>query len=103
MIYLVLQTPHSSYIFWGPLYRENGQKSKKDPSFKLFLIHSYPLAKNVISSSLKVIYSLKLIKHFKNGSPLSFEDTPKTAFLVTLVQNWNLMVGQGHIFEPKLE
>ena len=60
-----------------------------------------PWQKNVISSSLKVISSLKLMKHLKTGSPLSYEDTPKTAFLVTLVQNWNLMVGQGHIFEAK--
>ena len=54
------------------------------------------------NSTLKIISSLTLMKHFENGLLLSLEDSPKTAFLVILEHNWNLMVGQSHIFEPKL-
>ena len=71
--------------------------------WRFFCIRSYPLEKNAISSNLKMVSSQKLMKNFENGSSLRSEDTPKTAFLVILGHFENLMVGQGHIFELKLE
>ena len=71
--------------------------------WRFFCIRSYPLEKNAISSNLKMVSSQKLMKNFENGSSLRSEDTPKTAFLVIFGHFENLMVGQGHIFELKLE
>ena len=69
--------------------------------WRYFCIYSYPLAKNVTSSSLRIISSLKLVKHFQSGFQRS-EDTPKTAFLVILEDIWNLMVGQGHSLDTQI-
>ena len=80
-----------------------GGNQKLTHFWRFFRICSYPLAKNVISSSLKMITNLKMMKHFENSSSLRSGDTPKMAFLVILDHIWNLRVGQGHIFETKLE
>ena len=80
VIYLVPQTPRSSYTFGGPWYRENGPNSKAGSISKVYMKYSYPLARKVTPSSLKIISSLKLHPTLWQQLTVMMRMYPKNSF-----------------------